>query len=165
MDDTRSLLRHFLAAIAYRTQKALRGAPTDYPDFEAGRRVRTPHHLLCHMDSVLGYALTFFEGGSYRNEPLESFEQEIARFHGKLDALAHHLEAGTPFRGTSPEQMLQGPFSDVMTHAGQLAMLRRLSGSPIPPENFIVAEVDASNLGPEQPEPASPDEVWPERPE
>jgi len=30
MDDTRPLLRHFLAALAYRTQKALRGAPLSF---------------------------------------------------------------------------------------------------------------------------------------
>ena len=38
----RQLLQHFLAAIAYRTQKALRGAPAQYPDFHPGQEVRTP---------------------------------------------------------------------------------------------------------------------------
>ena len=30
----------------------------------------------------------------------------------------------------SDEQFLQGPLADAMTHAGQLAMLRRLAGAP-----------------------------------
>ncbi|MFQ5705385.1 MAG: hypothetical protein ACE5HT_15380 [Gemmatimonadales bacterium] len=47
-----------------------------------------------------------------------------------------------------------------MTHAGQLAMLRRLAGSPIPPENCIVANIDADNVGVEQPLPVSPDKEW-----
>jgi hypothetical protein len=64
----------------------------------------------------------------------------------------------------SPERLLQGPFSDAMTHAGQLAMLRRLAGSPVPPENFIVAAIDPDHFGPHQPDPTSPDEVWPEAP-
>ena len=64
--------------------------------------------------------------------------------------------------GTMPERMLQGPFADAMTHVGQLAMLRRLAGSPVPPENFILADVVAENVGPDQPQPASPDEEWPE---
>ncbi len=51
-----------------------------------------------------------------------------------------------------------------MTHAGQLALLRRLSGSPIPPENFVFARISAENLGPDQPPPARPDKVWPEAP-
>jgi len=165
MDTERRMLRHFLAALAYRTQKALRGAPSSFADFEAGNRVRTPRELLAHMDSVLGYALTHFEGGEYRNQPLPDFGEEQRRFHGKLEAIARHLEAGTPLRDTTTERMLQGPLSDVMTHAGQLAMLRRLAGSPVPPENFIVADVSADNLGPDQPPPASPDEEWPEAPE
>lgn len=164
MDDKRHMLRHFLAALAYRTQKALRGAPRGFADFRAAEGVRTPHELVLHMDSVLGYALTFFEGGSYRPERLPDFQDEIRRFHAKLEALARHLESGTPLRDTTPEQMLQGPFSDAMTHAGQLALLRRLAGSPVPPENFIVADVSAENLGPDQPPPRSPDQDWPERP-
>jgi hypothetical protein len=160
------MLVHFLAALAYRTQKALRGAPPSFASFEAGNQVRTPHWLLSHMDSVLGYALTCFEGEPerYRNALLPTFAEEIERFHGKLEALAAHLRRGTPLRTATEEQLLQGPFSDAMTHAGQLAMLRRLAGSPIPPENFIVAEISADRLGPDQPPPASPDAEWPERP-
>jgi hypothetical protein len=62
------------------------------------------------------------------------------------------------------EQLLQGPFADAMTHAGQLAMLRRLAGIPVAPENFVVAGIDPERLGPEQADPVSPDEVWPEAP-
>ena len=167
MDDKRAMLVHFLAALAYRTQKALRGAPPSFADFEAGNQVRNPSWLVRHMDSVLGYALTCFEGepASYRNEPLATFDAEIRRFHDKLETLARQLRAGTRLRTASEEQLLQGPFADAMTHAGQLAMLRRLAGSPIPPENFIVAAISADNLGPDQPEPRSPDAVWPERPD
>ncbi len=91
--------------------------------------------------------------------------EEIHRFHAMLQDLSDHLEAGDPLLDTTPEQMLQGPFADAMTHAGQLAMLRRLHGSPVPPEDFIVADVDPGNVGPDQPPPASPDEEWPEAPE
>ena len=60
----------------------------------------------------------------------------------------------------NPEQLLQGPFSDAMTHAGQLAILRRLAGSPVPSENFIFAAISPENLGPNQPLPVHPDEDW-----
>jgi hypothetical protein len=164
MTEKRVMLRHFLAAIAYRTQKALRDAPESFAAFECGSQVRTPAELLRHMTSVLGYARTYFVGGRYWPEPLPNLAAEIARFHEMLEDLARHLEVGTALRGISEEQLLQGPFSDAMTHAGQLAMLRRLSGSPVPPENFIVATIDAGNLGPEQAAPVSPDREWPERP-
>lgn len=164
MDEKRAMLHHFLAALAYRTQKALRGAPPSFGAFRAADQVRTPCDLLAHMDSVLGYALTHFEGGTYKGTKLGDLQAEIRRFHAKLEALGRHLELGTPFIETTPERMLQGPFSDAMTHAGQLAMLRRLAGSPVPPENFIVADIHADNLGEDQPPPMSPDEHWPERP-
>jgi hypothetical protein len=165
MDDKRAMLRHFLAALAYRTQKALRGAPEDFGDFKITDGLRTPAELVRHMASVLGYARTYFIGGEYRPEPLPTLREEIGRFHEMLEDLKRHIEANTPLlRDLTPEQMLQGPFSDAMTHAGQLAMLRRLAGSPVHPENFIVANVTPENLTADQPEPASPDEVWPEAP-
>ncbi len=160
MDDERRLLRHFLAALAYRTQKALRGAPDDFGGFRALPGLRTPSELLRHMTSVLGYARTHFEGGTYRPDRLPSLQEEIDRFHAMLADLARHLEAGTPLRDATWERLLQGPFSDAMTHAGQLAMLRRLAGAPVPPENFIVAAIDPDNLGRNQPEPVSPDKQW-----
>lgn len=160
MDEKRHMLKHFLAALAYRTQKALTGAPADFSDFRAAPGLRTPHELLRHMTSVLGYARTHLIGGTYRPTRLPRFEDEVTRFHEMLQALGVELERGTPFQDTTSERMLQGPLSDAMTHAGQLAMLRRLAGSPIPPENFIEADIDSQNLGPNQPKPVSPDEHW-----
>lgn len=166
MDDKRALLQHFLAALAYRTQKALRGAPEEFGFFRAAEGVRTPIELVRHMTSVLGYARTVFIGGRYWPEPFQTLEEEIVRFHEMINSLATHLEAKSPLlEQITLEQLLQGPFSDAMTHAGQLAMLRRLAGSPIPPENFIVANINAQRFGPDQPEPVSPDEIWPEAPE
>ena len=160
----RAMLRHFLGALAYRTQKAVRGAPEDFGYFEAGSQVRTPRELIRHMTSVLGYARTCFRGGRYRPDPLPALNDEVRRFHEMVADLSAHLEKGDPVHEVTPEQLLQGPLSDAMTHAGQLAMLRRLHGSPVPPENFIVADIDASNVGEEQALPRSPDEEWPEKP-
>lgn len=165
MEDKRRLLNHFLAALAYRTQKALRGAPEDFGSFSAMQGVRTPAELVRHMTSVLGYSRTFFIGGHYRPEPLDSLNEEIERFHEMLGLLAQHLRNGDPLlEGVTEERMLQGPFSDAMTHAGQLALLRRLAGAPVPPENFIVADIKPDRLGPNQATPTSPDKEWPEAP-
>lgn len=165
MNDKSFMLRHFLAALAYRTQKALRGAPESFGKFSAGNEIRTPTELIRHMTSVLGYARTFFIGGNYRPKPLPALADEVERFHEMLEDLAAHIEKGTSLQGDmTAERLLQGPFSDAMTHAGQLAMLRRLAGVPVAPENFIVAKIDASRLGRDQPEPASPDDFWPEAP-
>ncbi len=151
MNEKRAMLRHVLATLAYRTQTALRGAPESFGSFSAGQQVRTPSDLVWHMTSVLGYARTCFEGGRSHSEPSQNLGVEIARFHAMLEALSRHLAEGTALRGITEEQLLQGPLCDAMTHAGQLAMLRRLAGSPVTAESFIEAAIDPANLGPDQP--------------
>lgn len=160
MDQERESIRYVLAAVAYRTQKALRGADDHFPHFSAGHGVRTPEELVRHMSSVLGYARTFFIGGIYQPEPLASFAAEIERLHELIRDLSAHLAAGTAIRDITLTQLLQGPVCDAMTHAGQLALLRRLAGAPVPPENFIFADISPERLGSDQPLPAAPDSVW-----
>ena len=165
MDQKRIMLVHFLAALAYRTQKAVRGAPDGFADFQAGHEARTPRELVRHMSSVLGYARTFLIGGTYRPEPLATFQDEVTRFHEMLNDLKNLLETGTPLIDTTEERILQGPLSDAMTHAGQIAMLRRLAGNPVASENFILANVSPDNLSADQPAPAAPDLNWPKKPD
>jgi hypothetical protein len=154
------LLRHFLAALAYRTQKAVRDAPPGYADFCAAPNVRTPHELVWHMTGVIGYALSLYRKAQFRPDRLETLDQELERFHATLEELAAHFDRGELPEGATVEQMLQGPLADAMTHAGQLSMLRRIHGSPVPPENFLLADVRASNLGPHQPAPRAPKPGW-----
>jgi hypothetical protein len=165
VDRDREILRHFLAAIAYRTQKALRDAPEHYATFSAGNRVRTPTELIRHMAALMGYVRTFFQGGSYpmKPDPLPTFHEEVERFHELLGALGTLLASDAKC-AISTEQLLQGPFADTMTHVGQLAMLRRLADAPVAPENFIYADIRADRLHADQPPPARPDKHWPEEP-
>jgi hypothetical protein len=160
MTESRRLLQHFLAALAYRTQKALRDAPPDFADFRAGQNVRTPSELVRHMTSVIGYARTTLHGGTFEPAPLPTFAEEIARFHETLAGLHTDFADAELHAQISDEQFLQGPLSDAMTHAGQLAMLRRLAGSPVASEDFIFAAVDAANVSAQQPEPVAPDSWW-----
>jgi hypothetical protein len=161
--ESRALLRHFLAALAYRTQKALRGAPDTFAEFRAAPTVRTPWELVWHMTGVVGYARTMLHGGTFTPPRLDTFADEVARFHDTLAALRDDLANDALAARITDAQFLQGPLADAMTHAGQLAMLRRLVGSPVASENFILARVDVANVGPDQPEPAAPDAWW--RPE
>jgi hypothetical protein len=160
MNESRRLLQHFLAALAYRTQKALRDAPPTFGDFRAATHVRTPHELLWHMTGLIGYARTFLRGGAFAPPKLDSMAQEVERFHAVLEALRDDLGDATLAAAISDEQFLHGPLADAMTHAGQLAMLRRLDGSPVPSENFILADVRADNLSVAQSAPRAPDKWW-----
>ena len=163
MNEKREMLRHFLAALAYRTQKALRDMPDGFPQFRPGLEARSPHQLICHMTNVLGYGRTFFLGGSFPSRVPTDFKVDVAAFHEMLRDLSVYLQRGTPLHGTTEERLLQGPLSDAMTHVGQLALLRRLAGSPVAPENFVMAEISTDNVGPDQKPPAAPDAEWPER--
>jgi hypothetical protein len=157
---SRKLLQHFLAALAYRTQKAIRGAPLSFGDFDVGAFVRTPHELVWHMSGLIGYARTMLHGGVFEPPRLDTFEAEVARFHDLLRELREDFGNPALTAQITDAQFLQGPLSDAMTHVGQLAMLRRLHGSPVPSENFIHAAIDSANVGPEQPEPRAPDRHW-----
>ena len=165
MDRNRALLRHFLAAIAYRTAKALRDAPLAYATFQAGERTRTPRELVRHMSGVINYAISIV------NEPRDAltdcptYPAEVERFFALVRELADRIRDAATFADADADQLLQGPLADAMTHAGQLALLRRLSGSPIAPENFLVAAIHPSRLGPDQAAPRSPDSEWPEAPD
>jgi hypothetical protein len=145
-DGRRDLLRHFLAVLAYRTQKALRGAPPEFLDFQAGQGVRTPRELLDHMSSLMTFTASRFTGGDIgleTDDPVERFHEGLGVVSAALKQVA--LEPDTAHR------LLQGPLADAMTHVGQLAMLRRLATSPVPGESFFEADISPENTGPRQP--------------
>jgi hypothetical protein len=160
----RQLIIHYLASIAYHLQKAIRNAADDYWEFSAGDQVRTPREILLHMTGLIGYTRTFWTGGTYTPEALPAIQDEIERFHQILEDVYRHLNANSELHEITEYQLLQGPLSDIMTHIGQLSLLRRLYGDPVPPENFIYADISSTRLGKSQPLPKAPDKDWPEAP-
>ena len=104
MDDKRYMLRHMLGTIAYRLQKALRDAPSGFADFRAGPGVRTPHQLILHITSVLGYARTFFIGGEWHPKMCADLQSEVERLHKILGSLKDHIEGETPLKDLTPER-------------------------------------------------------------
>jgi hypothetical protein len=112
------------------------------------------------MTGVIGYARTMLHGGAFVPPRLDTFEAEVQRFHDTVQALRDDLVNPALHARISDEQFLQGPLSDAMTHAGQLAMLRRLAGAPVASEDFIFANIRRDNVSAQQPEPAAPDTWW-----
>jgi hypothetical protein len=156
MSDKRVMLRHFIASIAYHATKAIQDAPAAYQEFNSGQGTRTPRQILHHMTGVLTYAHSFFEDYDTTYFEQKSWDAEMAHFYETLSKLDRSLQEKGP-REVSEEQLLQGPFSDTMAHIGQLLMLRRLAGSPVPSENFILADIRKGVVGPDQPPPVAPD--------
>jgi len=164
MNRNQALLRHFLAAIAYRTAKALRDAPPAFGSFDAGSDVRTPRELVRHMSGVINYAIGMLREPRPVLTDCVTYASEIDRLFDLLQELSGAFGGQDDLGDTTAERLLQGPLSDAMAHAGQLALLRRLSGSPLPPENFFEAAIDPDRLSMEQAAPRSPDKDWPQAP-
>ena len=43
-------------------------------------------------------------------------------------------------------KVIQGPLADILTHIGQLAMLRRIYQKPITGENFMKAKIQIGKI-------------------
>jgi hypothetical protein len=160
MNDDKEMVRHFLAALAYRTQKALRSAPESFPTFDPGFGLRRPHDLIRHMNSVLHYGSVVLQTGNYdyrSGHQTLSWQEDVSRFHSLLKEIDEELIKREHIESDLLKRLLQGPLSDAMTHAGQLAMLRRMSGSPVPSENFVKADIQTGRVSENQPAPVSPD--------
>jgi hypothetical protein len=148
--DKRALLRHMLATLAYRGGKVLRGAPEGFAGFRIGDSSRTPGEILAHLGDLFDWALHQLRGEHVWNpSAAATWEQGTARFFDGLARLDEYLASGAPL-GCPPEQLFQGPIADAFTHVGQLAMLRRLAGSPVRGENYFIADIAAGRVGPEQ---------------
>jgi len=154
MDPKRELLRHTVAALAYRATRALEGAPDDFADFAGAGR--TPARILAHMGDLFDWALSCVRGDErwHNSAPLR-WSEEKQRFLSALTAFDSYLAGLEPIHGEM-ERLFQGPIADALTHVGQLAMLRRMAGSPIRGENFYRASVVAGQTGADQPAPIAP---------
>lgn len=146
------LMRHTVATLAYRGGKTLRDAPENFAAFRLGERTRTPGEILAHINDVLDWAYWLAQGQhKWRDSTPLPWEQEVARFFDALKRLDEYLASEAPL-GFPLERLFQGPVADVLTHIGQLAMLRRLAGRPVRGENYFKAEIEIGRLGPDQSE-------------
>jgi hypothetical protein len=148
------LLRHTLATVAYRAARALEDAPENFAGFDGAGR--TPVAILAHMGDLFDWALSMATGNpSWHNSAPLSWADEERRFFTSLSAFDDYLASAEPLLAPV-ERLFQGPVADALTHVGQIAMLRRLAGSPTRGENFYVAAIEVGQVGEEQPAPMQP---------
>ncbi len=154
MDDKRELLRHTVATLAYRAARVLDDAPDSFATFDAcGRQ---PIQILAHMGDLFDWALSAVEGRErwHNSSPLP-WPEEKTRFFASLTAFDDYLASDAPLHAAA-EPLFQGPIADALTHVGQLAMMRRLAGSPTRGENFFVAAVAVGQVSADQPRAVQP---------
>ncbi len=145
------LIRHTLATLAFRTQHALRGAPDNYPEFKAGNDAWTPLEIINHMAAIAVGTNHYYRTGQFSQmEPLP-YKEAITKFHSALADLDRALVESEKPDDKLVLQFFQGPWLDMMTHVGQLMMLRRLAGAPVKTEPYYKSDIRAGHLGPDQP--------------
>jgi hypothetical protein len=149
-DPTRQLLRHMLATVAYRGGKALRGAPDSFATFHIGDKTRTPAQILAHMGDLFDWAFSIAQGKQvWKDSAPLPWNAEVERFFAAIQKFDDYLASAEPLHA-SAEGLFQAPVADALNHIGQIAMLRRLAGSPILGENYFKADIVAGRVGPEQ---------------
>ncbi len=150
MDGKRELLRHAVATVAYRATRALEDAPEEFAGFSGCGR--TPAQIVAHLGDLFDWALSQAQGEErwFNSAPLP-WSEEKARFYAALEAFDRALAAPVPIHVTE-EKLFQGAVADALTHVGQLAMMRRLAGSPAWSENFSRAAIAAGRVGADQAE-------------
>jgi len=150
MKNTREMLRHAVATVAYRGGKAVRDAPDGFAEFRAGPTSRTAAEILSHMGDLFEWALTQVKGvEAWHQAGAAAWNPTADRFFRSLADFDAYLASDQPIE-CSEERLLQGPLADALTHIGQLTMLRRLAGSPVRGESYANADIAVGRVGREQ---------------
>lgn len=148
--DTRQLLRHTLATLAYRGAKVLRDFPEGAVETRVSPGTRTPLELLSHLGDLMEWAEGLARGDyRWRAAPSSGWAEASERFFRGLAAVDAALAEGSP-RSHPDAQIFQGPLADALTHVGQLAMLRGMLGSAVRPESYARAAIEAGRVGRDQ---------------
>ena len=148
-------MRHTLATLAYRAGKTVRGTPEAFGAFRAGPNSRSGVEILAHMGDLMDWKLRVVRGEpKWTTATPLPWDQEIARFYAALKALDDYLASGEPIRA-EPARVFQGGIADALTHTGQLAMLRHLSGYKMKGESYALADIQIGRVGIDQ-TPANP---------
>ncbi|MBO3700202.1 hypothetical protein [Roseivirga sp. E12] len=131
------LLRHIISTIKYRFEKSVKGSHETFGDFSLSKGSRSAKEIVHHMNDVIYSTRFFIEHESMPQKGIEklNFENEVERFKTELSRIDQLLNSNDLDVNYS-KRLFQGPFSDVLTHIGQIAMLQRLADNPIAAEDF-----------------------------
>ncbi len=143
-------LRHTIATLAYRAEKALREVPPGFADFRPSPMTRSPLALVAHIGDLMEWGTRMTHGES-RWQPVVqmSWSSAVDRFFAGLRALDQAVAEARP-ESLPHERIFQGPVADALTHVGQLAMVRGIAGAPVRPESYARAAIRIGRVGQDQ---------------
>jgi hypothetical protein len=144
------LLRHCVATLAYRAHKVLRDVPDGFGDTRLSPHSRSAVELVSHLGDLMAWGERLARG-EYRWEAGVTPDWPAAcdRFFRELAALDAAL-ADPAVTNVPTGILFQGPVADALTHVGQLAIMRGVTGQPVRPESYARATIEAGRVGREQ---------------
>jgi hypothetical protein len=149
-DSARQLLRHTVATLAYRAEKALRDAPDGFAQYQLSPSSRTPLEIVSHLGDLVEWGDRLAQGEyKWTAGASPDWTSACDRFFQGLRAFDASL-AATTFEGHAPGVIFQGPIADALTHVGQLTLMRGAMSAPIRPESYARAEISIGRVGREQ---------------
>ena len=136
------LLRHPISTIKYRFEKYVANRKANFGEFNLGKGSRNPIEIINHMYHVLYSTRIFLEEENFnaKSPKALTLKQEIERFDNELISIDKALNKNELPLNYS-KRLIQGPFSDILTHIGQISLMQRLNGNPIIGENFFAAAI------------------------
>jgi hypothetical protein len=145
----RQMLRHTLATLAYRANKALKEVPPEFLNFRLNDRTRTPGQILGHLGDLMDWGISMAVGRpAWKEEPVTDWQTGVDRFFAATRKFDDVLASAEPACGV--EQLFQGPIADALTHVGQINLLRGIAGCPVKAENYFKADIAIGRVGTQQ---------------
>ncbi len=134
--------RHIIATIKYRFDKSVKDSKENFGKFNLGKGCRNPIEIINHMYNVLNSTRIYVEEERFNNELPEklTLPKEIERFSRELIDIDKAL-AVNELPVNYSKRLLQGPFSDILTHIGQISIMQRLNDTLIDGEDFSAASI------------------------
>src|SRR5271167_655720 len=97
MSDSRTLLRHTVATLAYRGAKAIRDPGPTFANYGLPETTRTPAKILAHIGDLMDWALAMSEGRREWKDSLPlPWERECERFFAASKKLDDYLASEKP---------------------------------------------------------------------
>ena len=128
-------LSHLIKTIRFRFEYAVSEIDDTYPELSVGQGVRTPIEILHHMQGLMHYVIHICGGGRNEMKEMSDWPEEKEQFLDSVTRVEQFL-ANAEVDEEAYLRIIQGPLADALTHIGQLAMMSRLSGKPLPKLNY-----------------------------
>lgn len=143
--DANGVVMRLLDGLGYRFQWATEGLTAEDAAFTPGQGCMTIGELAEHVWGLVNWVHISMLGEGLGESPapdIETGRRQICRMLYALRTYVSAIDQESLFaieiNGLPFWHIVNGPLSDALTHTGQIALLRRLNGNPVPKHNVFL---------------------------